>query len=231
VSTEVVSRAEWLAARLELLEKEKELTRARDEVNQRRRALPRVRVEKEYVFDTERGTRTLADLFDDRSQLIVYHFMFGPDETEGCPHCSFWADSYNGTAVHLEHRDTKFVLASRAPLLALHAYKKRMGWELDWVSSQGTDFNFDFGVSFTPEQQRHGATYNFAPVDHPMPDREGLSVFSLEDGVVYHTYSTYARGIDGLNVAYQLLDLTPKGRDEQDLEMPQAWVRRRDRYE
>ena len=210
MSTPVVSREEWLKARLALLAREKELTQAREEVSRQRRELPRVRIEKEYVFDTDRGSRTLAELFDGRSQLIVYHFMFGPDDAAGCPSCSFWADSYDGTPVHLAHRDTTFVLASRAPLAALQAYKRRMGWDLEWASTFGSDFNFDFGASFTPEQQRDGAEYNFAPMDHPMPDREGLSVFSMDaSGAVYHTYSTYARGIDPLNTAYQLLDLTP----------------------
>jgi len=232
MSTMVVSPEEWLHARLELLEEEKRLTHARDDVNRRRRAMPRLRIDKEYVFFTERGRRTLAELFDGRSQLIVYHFMFGAEDSEGCPHCSFWADSYNGTPVHLAHRDTTFVMASRAPLAALQAYKRRMGWDLEWVSTLGSEFNFDLGVSFSPEQQQHGATYNFAPMEHPMPDREGLSVFARDDdGVVYRTYSTYARGIDTLNAAYQLLDLTPKGRAEDDYAMPQEWVRRHDEYE
>jgi len=232
MSTAIVSPEEWLQARLELLEEEKRLTHARDDVNRRRRALPRMRMDEQYVFETERGPRTLAELFDGRSQLIVYHFMFGAEDSEGCPHCSFWADSYNGTPVHLAHRDTTFVLASRAPLAALHAYKRRMGWDLEWVSTLGSDFNYDLGVSFTPEQQAHGAMYNFAPMEHPMPDREGLSVFAKDpDGAVYRTYSTYARGIDQLNAAYQLLDLTPKGRDEEAYAMPQEWVRRHDEYD
>ena len=154
MSTAVVSREQWIEARLDLLDKEKQLTRARDEVNRQRRALPRVRVESDYVFDTDGGRRSLVQLFDGRSQLVVYHFMFGAEDTDGCPHCSFWADSFDGTAVHLAHRDTTFVLASRAPLAALQAYKKRMGWDLDWVSTLGTEFNYDLGVSFTADQQR-----------------------------------------------------------------------------
>ena len=232
MSTDVVSREQWMKARLDLLDKEKQLTRARDDVNRQRRAMPRVRIEEDYVFDTDGGRRSLAELFGGRSQLVVYHFMFGAEDTEGCPHCSFWADSFDGTPAHLAHRDATFVLASQAPLAALQAYKQRMGWELDWVSTLGTEFNYDMGVSFTAEQQQDGAMYNFAPMDHPMPDREGLSVFSIdEDGAVYHTYSTYARGIDALNAAYQLLDLTPKGRDEQSYAMPQEWVRRHDEYD
>jgi predicted dithiol-disulfide oxidoreductase (DUF899 family) len=231
MSTPVVSRDEWTKARLELLAKEKEFTQAREELIRQRRAMPREVMDKEYAFDTDDGPRTLSELFDGRSQLIVYHFMFGPDDEAGCPHCSFWADSYDGTPIHLAHRDTTFVLASRAPLPALQAYKKRMGWDLAWVSSFGSDFNFDMGVSFTPEEQRDHATYNYALMEHPMADREGLSVFCKDaGGAVYHTYSTYARGIDALNTAYQLLDLTPKGRDEEGFDMPQEWVRRHDEY-
>jgi predicted dithiol-disulfide oxidoreductase (DUF899 family) len=231
MTTAVVSREQWIEARLELLDMEKQLTRARDEVNRQRRALPRVRIESDYVFDTDGGRRSLVQLFDGRSQLVVYHFMFGPEDTDGCPHCSFWADSFDGTAVHLAQRDTTFVLASRAPLEVLQAYKKRMGWDLNWVSTLSSEFSYDLGVSFTSDQQRNGAMYNYARMEHPMPDREGLSVFSIDEGGdVYHTYSTYARGIDALNAAYQLLDLTPNGRDEEAYAMPQEWVRRHDEY-
>jgi predicted dithiol-disulfide oxidoreductase (DUF899 family) len=229
--TTITERDEWLCARRELLEREKELTRLRDELAQRRRALPWVRVEKEYRFEAVDGTRTLAELFDGRSQLIVYHFMFGPDWTEGCSRCSFWADNFDGALAHLGQRDVTMICASRAPLEALEAYKRRMGWSFPWVSSAGTDFNVDFGVSFTPEQQISGAQYNFRHTDHLGEERPGLSVFTLRDGVVYHTYACYARGLDAINGAYQLLDLTPKGRDEDDLPATMAWVRRHDAYE
>jgi predicted dithiol-disulfide oxidoreductase (DUF899 family) len=232
VATPIVSRDEWLAARRELLQEEKRLTHARESVARQRRAMPRVQVEKEYHFDTERGPQTLAELFNGRSQLIVYHFMFGPDWTAGCPHCSFWADSYNGTTRHLAQRDIAFVLASRAPLATLLEYRTRMGWDLPWVSSLRSDFNFDYGVSFTADQLQEAVVYNYASEDHPGEDREGLSVFAMDEaGTVFHTYSTYARGIDPLNAAYQLMDLTPKGRDEAGLSNPQAWVRRHDEYE
>jgi predicted dithiol-disulfide oxidoreductase (DUF899 family) len=233
MDTPVVSRDEWLSARLDLLEKERALTHARDDLARARRALPRVRVATDYVFDTVAGPRTLFELFDGRSQLLMYHFMFGPDWDEGCPSCSFWTDGYNGTAVHLAHRDVTFLLASRAPLDKLQAYRKRMGWDLvDWVSSGGSSFNFDIGVSFTPEEQRDGATYNYAHAEHPEEELPGMSVFETDgSGAVFHTYSCYSRGIDALNLSYQLLDLVPKGRDEQDLPFPAAWLRRHDQYD
>jgi predicted dithiol-disulfide oxidoreductase (DUF899 family) len=232
MDTPVVSRDVWLAARLDLLGKERALTHARDDLSRARRALPRVQIDKEYVFDTEGGKRTLAELFDGRSQLLMYHFMYGPDWDEGCPSCSFWTDGFNGTAVHLAHRDVTFLLSSRAPLTKLLAYRQRMGWDLPWVSSNGSDFNFDFGVSFTPEQQEGGSLYNFAPAEHPEEELPGISAFQIDDaGTVFHTYSAYARGIDTVNETYQLLDLVPKGRDEDALPFPAAWLRRHDQYD
>jgi predicted dithiol-disulfide oxidoreductase (DUF899 family) len=227
----VGSRDEWLAARLELLAREKDLNRRRDQLAAQRRALPWVRIEQDYRFDGPDGPRNLAEPFDGRSQLLVYHFMFGPDWDEGCSSCSFWADTYEGLSVHLAHRDVTFVCVSRAPLAKLTAYKARMGWTFPWFSSAPSDFNGDFGVSFTPEQQSEGATYNFAHQDHPYEEAPGISAFALLGGEVYHTYSAYSRGLDPLNGAYQLLDLTPKGRDETGLEWPMAWLRRHDAYE
>ncbi|MFN0090747.1 MAG: DUF899 domain-containing protein [Acidimicrobiales bacterium] len=227
----VVAHEAWLAARIELLEAEKALTRARDELSARRRALPWESVEKTYVFDTPDGPRSLAELFEGRSQLIVYHFMMGPDWTEGCPSCSFWTDSWNGAHVHLAHRDVSFVMASRAPLAAIEAYRTRMGWDVPWVSSLGSEFNLDYGVSFSPAQQTAGATYNYAPTDSPGEEAPGLSVFASDGEAVFHTYSCYARGLDALNSAYQLLDLVPKGRDEDSLPWTMAWLRRHDDYD
>lgn len=229
---QVVSHEEWLAARTAFLAKEKEFTRLRDELSRQRRELPWERVEKPYVFDGPRGKETLADLFDGKSQLIVYHFMFAPDWDEGCPHCSFWADNYSGMVVHLKHRDASFVAVSRAPLGKLEAFRKRMGWNFKWVSSFGNDFNYAFQASFTPEQIRSGAVYyNYAKAAMDMTDREGASVFYKDkSGAIFHTYSTYARGIDLLNTAYNFLDLAPKGRDE-NREFTQDWVRYHDRYE
>jgi predicted dithiol-disulfide oxidoreductase (DUF899 family) len=229
----LVSREEWLAARTALLAKEKEFTRLRDELSRQRRALPWVRVEKPYVFDTPRGTRTLADLFEGRSQLVVYHFMFSPESEEGCKHCSFWADNFNPNVVHLNHRDVSFVAISRAPLAKIDAFKKRMGWSFTWVSSGEGAFNYDYHASFTPEQIKSGRVfYNYETTNMGMADREGVSVFYKdEDGAIFHTYSCYARGIDMMNAAYQFLDLVPKGRDEQHLKASQAWVRYHDKYE
>jgi predicted dithiol-disulfide oxidoreductase (DUF899 family) len=226
----VVSHQEWLSARTALLAKEKEFTRLRDELSRERRALPWERVEKEYRFDGPEGTESLADLFAGRSQLVVYHFMFAPDWEAGCHACSFWADNFNGIDVHLKHRDTSFLAISRAPLAKLDAYKKRMGWSFKWVSSGNTDFNFDYNVSFRPEEvARKQGFYNFAVMDPLSPEREGVSVFYQDaKGTVYHTYSAYARGIDILNGAYNYLDLTPKGRDEAGRGM--FWLRRHDEY-
>jgi predicted dithiol-disulfide oxidoreductase (DUF899 family) len=227
----VGTRVEWLTARRELLAKEKDLNRRRDELAEQRRALPWVPVDKEYRFEGPNGEAGLPDLFDGRSQLLVYHFMFGPDWEEGCPSCSFWADSFDGVAVHLAHRDVSLVVVSRAPYPKLAAYKSRMGWTFPWFSSSDSDFNFDFHVSFTPEQQAGGAEYNFVPVDQPGEELPGISAFARdESGAVFHTYSSYARGLDPFNGAYQLLDLAPKGRDEGDLAWPMAWLRRHDTY-
>jgi predicted dithiol-disulfide oxidoreductase (DUF899 family) len=224
------TREQWLAARLELLEAEKELTRRGDDLARRRRQLPWVPVEKEYVFDTGQGEKTLRDLFGGRSQLLVYHFMFGPEWTEGCPVCSFWADNFDRTIVHLNHRDVTMVCASRTPLDRLDAYKRRMGWSFEWVSALHNDFNYDLGVSF-PEERREGAELNFKAYEGVDQEHAGLSAFALQDGVVYHTYSCYARGLEAFNGAYQLLDRVPHGRDEDELPATVAWLRRHDDYE
>jgi predicted dithiol-disulfide oxidoreductase (DUF899 family) len=227
----VTGNADYRAARLDLLAREKELNRLRDELAVQRRALPWVPVEKMYAFDGPDGRLSLADLFDGHSQLVVYHFMLGPGWDEGCECCSFWADSFNGTQVHLAHRDTALVAVSRAPYPEIAAYRQRMGWSFRWVSSAPGDFNYDFGVSFTEEQQRDGAEYNFERLEQPDEEAAGISVFAINDrGEVFRTYSTYGRGLDPVNGAYQLLDLTPKGRDEQDLPWTMAWLRRHDSY-
>ncbi|RQR59003.1 DUF899 domain-containing protein [Burkholderia sp. Bp9125] len=245
------TRDEWLAARLALLDAEKALTRQGDELARQRQALPWVQVDKTYRFDTEGGPATLANLFGGRSQLLVYHFMFGPDYKAGCPSCSALADGFDGFAVHLANHDVTLIAVSRAPLAKLLAYRQRMGWTFPWASSVDSAFNFDFNVSFTAAQQRTGdLEYNYQRAGHPMDltpppepvarfaatcgtdaatyslDRPGMSAFVLEDGVVYHTYSTYARGLDGLWGMYQWLDRAPKGRNEQGV-----WWRRHDEYE
>ncbi len=229
----VVSAEEWVIARKALLEREKEFTRLRAELARQRRDLPWEEVTKEYFFEGPDGTRSLSQLFDGRSQLIVYHFMFPPDWDEGCPRCSFWADSFNGTTAHLNARDVTMVAISLAPQPKLAAYAKRMGWTFPWFSSGGTDFNHDFGVAFRPETLVSGtAEYNYGPGGPGFPDREGISVFCTGDGGhVFHTYSTYARGLDMMNAAYQYLDLVPKGRDEAGHDDPQYWVRRHDEYQ
>jgi predicted dithiol-disulfide oxidoreductase (DUF899 family) len=226
----VVSHKEWLAARAAFLVKEKVFTGLRDELNRQRRELPWESVDKKYVFEGADGKQTLPELFDGRSQLIVYHFMFEPGWDAGCPHCSFWADNFNGVVVHLNQRDVTMIAVSRAPYAKLAAYQKRMGWNFKWVSSSATDFNFDYRVSFTPEElEKKEAVYNFATIRPGMPEREGASVFYKDPaGRVFHTYSTYARGIDMLNAAYHYIDLAPKGRDEGDRN--QFWVRRHDEY-
>jgi predicted dithiol-disulfide oxidoreductase (DUF899 family) len=249
----VGTRDEWLAARIELLEREKELTRLSDELARQRQELPWVPVE-EYTFATVEGEKTLAELFAGRSQLLVYHFMFGPQYTAGCPTCSSIADTFDGATVHLNHRDVTFLASSRAPLEKLQSYKRRMGWQFPWVSAHGSDFNFDLGVSFTEEQQREGGEYNFqsfptmqpiieagvAPIVEQaaatgtdpagyMSEGPGMSAFTLSDGVVYHTYSAYARGLDSLMGYYQWLDRAPKGRNEGD--PPEFWIRRHDEYQ
>jgi predicted dithiol-disulfide oxidoreductase (DUF899 family) len=219
---------EWLAARKELLLREKELTRFNDELAAQRRALPWVPVEKTYEFDTDDGPRTLAELFGGNSQLLVYHFMFGPDWDAGCPGCSMLADEVDGGAVHLAHNDATLVFASRAPLEKIQAYKARMGWDIRWVSSFGSEFNFDYGVSFTEEQRASGAEYNFRFETDLNDELPGLSVFALQDGVVHHTYSMYARGMEVVDNIYALLDRTPAGRNEQGGQ--REWMRRHDEY-
>lgn len=245
------TREEWLTARLELLKVEKELTRRSDELAQQRQELPWVRIDKGYRFETDEGGASLSDLFRGRSQLLVYHFMFGPDYKAGCPSCSSIADSFNGFAIHLANHDVMLWAVSRTPLAKLQAYKQRMGWTFPWASSQSNEFNFDFNVSFTEEQQRKGSVeYNYQQGGHEMDatpaskpvaqfaascgtdastfsrDRPGMSTFVLEDGVVYHTYSTYARGLDGLWGMYQWLDRAPRGRNETGI-----WWRRHDEYD
>jgi predicted dithiol-disulfide oxidoreductase (DUF899 family) len=248
----VVSREEWNTARKKLLEAEKELTRRSDKLARRRQTLPWVRIDKEYRFDTDEGSVSMADLFRGRSQLLIYHFMFGPDYEAGCPSCSAIADGFNGIAVHLANHDVMLWAVSRAPLAKLQAYKKRMGWIFPWASSFGSEFNADFSASFTEKQQREGIEYNYER-EEPMADiksqstsdgatkcaemsgtdvatyvreRPGMSAFALEDGVVYHTYSSYARGLDGLWGAYQWFDRAPKGRNETNY-----WWHRRDEYD
>ena len=232
----IVSQEEWLAARKAHLAREKEFTRLRDALSRERRALPWVKVDKPYMFDTEAGRASLADLFGPHSQLIVYHFMLGPTWQEGCKSCSFWADNFDGIAVHLAHRDTALALVSRAPLERILPFKRRMGWRLAWASSHGSDFNRDFHVSFTADEvASKRLDYNYTIQSFPMEEAPGVSVFAKADdpkagGAVFHTYSCYARGLDMLNGAYHLLDLTPKGRDESGPHS-MAWVRHHDRYE
>jgi predicted dithiol-disulfide oxidoreductase (DUF899 family) len=249
--TKIGTREEWLKARLKLLEAEKALTRQSDDLARRRQELPWVPVDKAYRFDTDGGSATLKDLFQGRSQLLVYHLMFGPDYAAACPSCSMIADGFNGFTVHLANHDVSLMAVSRAPLVKLQAYKKRMGWSFPWASSHGGDFNFDFNVSVTERQQREGSVeYNYQKAGHPITrdappppvvefatmcgtdaatftrDRPGMSAFIMEDGVIYHTYSTYARGLDGLWGAYQWLDRAPKGRNEAG----GIWWRRQDEY-
>jgi predicted dithiol-disulfide oxidoreductase (DUF899 family) len=228
----VVSRNEWLAARKNLLAKEKELTRQRDAIAAQRRQLPWVKVEKNYVFDSPSGKKSLADLFEGRSQLIIYHFMFGPDWQEGCPSCSFNMDHTDAALVHLAQRDVSFAAISRAPISKIEAFKKRMGWKFNWVSSHGTDFNYDYQASFTPEQMATGKVeYNFELVEFPSTEGPGFSVFYKDkDGNVFHTYSAYARGSESTINTYNYLDLVPKGRDEDNLPFTMAWLRHHDRY-
>jgi len=227
----VVSQPEWVEARMTLLAKEKEITHARDELARQRRELPWESVVKDYVFEGPDGQVTLSDLFAGRTQLIVYHFMFDPAADEGCPHCSFWADNFNGAPVHLGARDVTLTAVSRAPFAKIAAYRSRMGWSFPWVSFFRSDFNYDFGVSFAPEAVAdHTAVYNFGSTDPGLEDREGISVFFKNDsGEIFRTYSTYARGIDMVNGTYQFLDLVPQGRDE-PADAPQFWVRRHDEY-
>ena len=229
---EVVSSDEWIEARKELLAKEKKLTRLRDDLSRERRDLPWVLVDKDYVFEGPDGRQSLSELFKDHSQLVVYHFMFGPDWEVGCKSCSFWADNFNSIVVHLNQRGVAFAAISRAPIPNLREFAQRMGWSFNWLSSQGNDFNFDYQVSFAPEDLERGeATYNYAEHGGTMTELPGVSVFFKdESGSIYHTYSCYARGLDMLNTAYHYLDLVPKGRDEGSLPSPMAWVRLHDEY-
>jgi len=229
--TDSVGTTQWLAARRKLLEAEKEFQRARDKLSATRRALPKRALAEDYVFAGEGGSVALSQLFGNHSQLIVYHFMFHPEWDEGCKSCSFWADSFDGMIPHLAARDVAFGVISHAPLAKLLAYRERMGWHFPWLSTAGNAFNFDFNVSFTTEQLESGnAVYNYK--EGPVNGREkpGASVFQKDGDTIYHTYSTYARGLDNLNPVYQLLDLTPRGRDESDLSFPQEWVKRHDEY-
>jgi predicted dithiol-disulfide oxidoreductase (DUF899 family) len=230
----VVNRQEWMAAREELLKAEKELTRLNDDLARQRQELPWVRIDEDYVFDTEDGEATLTELFSGRSQLLVYHFMFGPDWDEGCPSCSAIADGFDETQLHLQNHDVAFTAVSRAPLTKLLGYRDRMGWSFPWASSGRSGFNFDFNVSFTEESVAKGGSYNFRPLEGWQLDAAnlpyegpGMSAFTLEDGVVHHTYSAYARGLDALWNMWQWLDRTPVGRNEGDL----SWFRRHDQYE
>jgi len=227
-----VSRDQWIEERRALLAREKEFTRLRDQLSRHRRELPWVRVDKDYVFEGANGKQTLSELFAGRQQLIVYHLMFDPSWEEACSRCSFWADNFNGVLVHLNQRDVTLVAISRAPFAKLAAFQKRMGWSFDWVSSFGNDFNRDYHVSFTPDELEHGEIiYNYAPVKTSMTERPGISVFYKDQaGRIFHTYSCYSRGLDMLNVAYHYLDLTPKGRDEEGLPFPMAWVCYHDAY-
>lgn len=230
---QIVSRDKWLAARIALLEKEKEMTRLRDRLSEERRALPWVKIDKAYVFDTPKGKRTLGDLFESRSQLIVKHFMLAPGQHEGCVGCSFEMDHVEATLQHIEHHDVKVVAVARAPLNEIEAFKTRMGWHFDWVSSFGSDFNYDFDVSFTPEQIEKGeAFYNYKKGPLPLEDLSGFSVFyKNEKGEIFHTYSAFGRGAEEVLGTYMLLDLTPKGRNETGPNHNLTdWVRHHDRY-
>ena len=232
-AAKVVSPAEWLTARKQLLAKEKEFTRLRDELSRQRREMPWEKIEKKYVFEGAKGKETLADLFDGRSQLIVYHFMFGPGWKEGCPSCSFLADSFDGATIHLAHRDTTFVVISRATLPEIEAFKKRMGWKFKWVSSNGSDFNYDFRVSFKKQDlPAKKPNYNYETISFSGEEAPGASFFFRKDGDVFHTHSTYARRLDIMLPTYNWLDMTAKGRDEAGMKPhAMAWVRHHDRYD
>ncbi|MGD0940476.1 MAG: thioredoxin family protein [Terracidiphilus sp.] len=230
--TQAVSHEEWLEARKKFLVKEKEFTRLRDDLSRQRRELPSERVEKDYVFDGPNGKVTLADLFDGRGQLIIYHFMFGPGWKEGCPSCSYLADHFDGPSIHLAHRDVTLAVISRAPYNEIAAFKQRMGWKFPWVSSNASDFNYDYHVSFTPEERAKGTvSYNYTEMSFPSEEGPGLSAFFKDaSGQIFHTYSSYARGLDILVGAYNFLDHAPKGRDEDGLGFSMAWVRHHDKY-
>ncbi|MGI9418895.1 MAG: DUF899 domain-containing protein [Geminicoccaceae bacterium] len=231
MTAKLVTREDWLLERKALLEREKAFTRERDALTEARRALPMVAIDRAYVFETEDGPQSLADLFDGKRQLVVYHFMYGPDWQQACASCSFWSDHFNGIDIHLAARDTAFVVISNAPLATLLAYRARMGWTFKWVSAGKTTFGQDFGVSFHDEAAMNSTGYNYGRKPYAS-ENPGLSVFfKLPDGVVAHSYSTYGRGLDILNTAYHLLDMTPKGRDEDGLSHGMAWVRRHDEYD
>src|SRR5262245_2222883 len=227
----VVSQKEWIAARKKLLLKEKRFSKTRYEYNIQRRKLPWIKIEKEYVFDGPTGKMTLGDLFGGKSQLLIYHFMFGPGWGEGCPHCSFWADHFDSVSNHIGQRDTTFAVVSRAPWREIDPFRRRMGWKFRWVSSFNTDFNFDFDVSFMPEQIKSGVLpYNYGRIKMKIDELQGVSAFYRDrNGDIYHTYSSYARGIDLMNTTYNFLDLTAKGRDEKP-GAAQDWVRYKDKY-
>jgi len=229
----IVSKDDWIKARQDLLVKEKEFTRLRDKLSAERRELPWERVEKEYVFEGPDGKETLAQLFAGKSQLIVHHFMLGPDWDAGCPSCSFWSDNYNGIGIHLKHRDISLLAISRAPFQNIESYKQRMGWSFKWVSSFGADFNFDFNASFTPEEVADGtAFWNYRKQKPGFTEVVGFSAFYKDpDGQIFHTYSCFQRGVDMMNGAYHFMDLAPKGRDEAGLRPTMAWLRRHDEYE
>jgi predicted dithiol-disulfide oxidoreductase (DUF899 family) len=229
----VLPRDGWLAARVQLLAEEKEFTRLRDQLSQHRRDLPWERVEKEYVFDGPNGKESLAQLFEGCSQLIVYHFMFDPSWEAGCKSCSWWADNFERNVIHLKHRDVTLVAISRAPLSKIETFKRRIGWSFKWLSSSGNDFNFDYRVSFKPDELAKGeVNYNYRQRKNSMAEHPGISVFYKDpSGAVFHTYSCYERGLDMMNAGYHYLDLTPKGRDEKGLPANQAWVRHRDNYD
>ncbi len=229
----IVSSDRWLAERKALLAREKELTQLKDQIARERRALPWVRIEKNYVFDTPHGQRSLAELFGGRSQLIVQHFMFTPGAQQGCPSCSYMADHTDGAVPHLAQRDTTLLAVSRAPLADIERMRKRLGWQFQWVSSGDSDFNYDFQVSFTAAQMAQGEVdYNYGKQAFPHPDAPGISVFYQDEtGQLYHSYSTYGRGVEVMMHTYHLLDLTPKGRDEEGLAHPMSWVRYHDRYD
>lgn len=229
----VVSKEQWLAERKALLEREKELMRLHDQIAAERRSLPWERVDKKYMFTAHEGPRTLGDLFDGKRQLMVQHFMFGPDWEQGCPSCSFMADHTDGMNIHLAHRDITFVAVSRAPIAAIDRFKERMGWKFKWVSSNGSDFNFDYAVSFTQADMAKGELYyNYGMRQHPAEEAPGVSVFYKDDnGDIFHTYSTFGRGVEVMMGTYQMLDIAPKGRDERDVPYKMEWLRHHDRYE
>lgn len=230
---EIVDRKTWLDRRRHLLQREKAFTRERDELTRQRQQLPWVRIDKDYQFDGPDGCKSLAELFDDRRQLVVYHFMFGPDWDAGCPSCSFWADNFDGIDIHLAQRDIRFIAISKAPWASISAFRQRMDWRFTWLSSQQSDFNFDFQVSFdAADSEGKQVDYNYGKIDYFMDELPGVSVFARdESGTVFHTYSTYARGLDLLNGAYNYIDLTPLGRNEIGDDANQGWVRRHDEYD